>query len=99
MYQVRIDELVLKKDFKKIDLRNQIRIIKAIRQKLTTKPKEFGRPLRGELKGFWKLRVGEFRVIYEVLEAEILVTIILVGFRRDEEAYRSALSRLYPEYR
>jgi mRNA-degrading endonuclease RelE of RelBE toxin-antitoxin system len=88
MYQVRIDELVLKKDFKKIDLRNQIRIIKAIRQKLTTKPKEFGRPLR-----------GEFRVIYEVLEAEILVTIILVGFRRDEEAYRSALSRLYPEYR
>ena len=103
MYQVRVDELVLKKDFKGIDLRNQIRIVKAIRQKLTTKPKEFGKPLRGELKRFWKLRVGEFRVIYEVKEEEVLVTIICVGFRRDEEVYRSLLSRLRsdepPEHR
>jgi mRNA-degrading endonuclease RelE of RelBE toxin-antitoxin system len=51
--------------------------------------------LRGELKGFWKLRVGQFRVIYEVQEDEVVVSIVVVGFRRDEEVYRAALGRSY----
>ncbi len=94
MYRVRIDDLVLKKDFKKIEARDRIKIVQAIRRKLVTKPKEFGKPLRGDLKGFWKLRVGDFRVIYEIAEEEILVTVVLIGFRRDEEVYRLALARI-----
>jgi mRNA interferase RelE/StbE len=93
MYRIVIDELVLRKDFKKIDLRDQRKIVKAIRQKLTTKPKDYGWPLRGELRGFWKLRVGEYRVIYEIQEDQALVYVVLVGFRRDEEVYQKALSR------
>ena len=94
MYRVIIDELVLKKDFKRIDLQDQRKIIRAIRNKLTANPKEHGEPLRGELKGFWKLRVGQFRVIYEIQENQVLVYVILVGFRRDEEVYRKVLYRL-----
>jgi mRNA interferase RelE/StbE len=94
MYQVVIDELVLRKDFKKIDPHDQRKIVRAIRQKLTTKPKDYGKPLRGKLRGFWKLRVGEYRVIYEIQENQVLVFVALAGFRRDEEVYREALSRL-----
>ena len=94
MYRVVIDELVLEKDFKKINLADQKRILTAIRKKLTTEPKKFGRPLRGELKKYWKLRVGKYRVIYEILEDQVLVYVILVGFRRDEDVYKAAVSRL-----
>lgn len=58
-----------------------------------TKPRDYGRPLRGELRGFWKLRVDEYRVTYEIQEDQALVYVVLVGFRRDEEVYQEALSR------
>jgi len=94
VFKVLIDELVLKKDFKKIDTTGQQRIIKTIRKKLTIKPKEFGKPLVGDLKGYWKLRIGEYRVIYEIEEEKVLVYVILVGYRRDEEAYKKVITRL-----
>lgn len=93
-YRILVDELVLKKDFRKIGLEDQRKIIRAIRQRLATRPKDYGEPLRGELKGFWKLRVGQFRVIYEIHEDQVVVSVIMVGFRRDEEVYRAALGRL-----
>jgi mRNA interferase RelE/StbE len=94
VFKVLIDELVIKKDFKKIDTTGQQRIIKTIRKKLTIKPKEFGKPLAGDLKGYWKLRIGEYRVIYEIDEEKVLVYVILVGYRRDEEAYKKVITRL-----
>ncbi|MCK4644856.1 MAG: type II toxin-antitoxin system RelE/ParE family toxin [Candidatus Aminicenantes bacterium] len=94
MFKVLIDELVFKKDFKRIDKTDQRRIIKTIRKKLTTKPKEFGKPLAGDLKGYWKLRIGEYRVIYEIEEEKVLVYVIMVGYRRDEEAYKKVITRL-----
>jgi mRNA interferase RelE/StbE len=93
-YGILVDELVLKKDFRKIGLEDQRKIIRAIRQRLATRPKDYGEPLRGELKGFWKLRVGQFRVIYEIHEDQVVVSVIMVGFRRDEEVYRAALGGL-----
>jgi mRNA interferase RelE/StbE len=93
MYTVLIDELVFKEDFRKIDKPDQRKIIKAIRKKLTRDPARFGTPLRGDLKGLWKLRVGQYRVVYELKKREIVVYVVKVGFRRDEEVYREALKR------
>lgn len=93
-YRIVVDELVLKKDFRKIGLEDQRKIVRAIRQRLAARPRDYGQPLRGELKGFWKLRVGQFRVIYEIHEDQVVVSVIVVGFRRDEEVYRAALGRL-----
>jgi len=93
-YRIVLDEPVLKKDFRKIGLEDQRKIIRAIRQRLATRPMDYGEPLRGELKGFLKLRVDQFRVIYEIHEDQVIVSIIMVGFRRDEEVYRAALGRL-----
>ncbi len=82
------------KDFKQIDKTDQRRIIKAIRTKLTTSPKEYGEPLSKEFAGLWKLRVGAYRVIYEIEEKRVRVYVILVGFRRNAEVYRKLVSRL-----
>ena len=42
--------------------------------------------LKGNLAGFCKLRVGDYRVIYEILYSERVIVIHLIGHRR--EVYR-----------
>ncbi|OGD20274.1 MAG: hypothetical protein A2W03_04395 [Candidatus Aminicenantes bacterium RBG_16_63_16] len=93
-YAVLIDELVFKDDFKGIELRHQRKIIKTIRERLSTEPDRYGEPLRGELKGYWKLRVGEFRVIYEIRKEDVVALVVKVGLRRNDEVYRAVLKRL-----
>ena len=45
-----------------------------------------GKPLRGEYAGVWTMRAWPFRVIYEIIEAALVVTVIRVRHRKD--AYR-----------
>ena len=42
--------------------------------------------LTGELAGLFKLRVGDYRVLYEILREEQLIVIHVIGHRR--EIYR-----------
>lgn len=94
MYAVLLDELVLKKDFKAIDISDRKRILRAIRSKLTRVPEKFGSPLSHSLSGLWKLRVGKYRVVYEIQEEKVVVYVVKIGFRRDEEVYIEAVKRL-----
>ena len=43
-------------------------------------------PFKGELAGLYKLRVGDYRVIYEILHEERTIVIHAIGHRR--EIYR-----------
>ncbi len=43
-------------------------------------------PLTGELQGLFKLRVGDYRIIYSVNSEQSLIVVHLVGHRR--EIYR-----------
>ncbi len=70
------------------------RIIRAIDEKLTGEPLKFGAPLSGNLAAFRKLRVGDYRVVYQVHEEQELIFILAVGPRRDKEIYGSALKRV-----
>lgn len=45
-----------------------------------------GSPLKGGLKGIRRLRVGDYRVLYEVKETALVVLVVRVAHRRD--AYR-----------
>jgi len=42
--------------------------------------------LTGNLAGFYKLRAGDYRVVYEIVRAESMIIVHLVGHRR--EIYR-----------
>ncbi len=70
------------------------RIIRAIDQKLTRSPLDFGAPLSGSLFNFRKLRVGDYRVVYQVRQTQVIVYVLAVGPRRDREIYQAALERL-----
>ncbi|PTN32689.1 type II toxin-antitoxin system RelE/ParE family toxin [Desulfonatronum sp. SC1] len=69
------------------------RIVRAIDQKLTQSPLEFGVPLSAGLADFRKLRVGDCRVVYQVRGHEVVVFVLAVGPRRDKEIYKAALRR------
>ncbi len=49
------------------------RIKKAIETRLTTVPHQYGEPLRKTLKGYWKLRVGDYRVVFKIVESEVWI--------------------------
>lgn len=69
------------------------RVVKAIDTKLTRQPMQFGAPLSGNLSDFRKLRVGDYRVVYQVHEKKVLIYVLAVGPRRDKEIYRLAVKR------
>lgn len=50
---------------------------------LAENPQRVGKPLRDELKGRYSARRGDFRVIYEIHEALVVVRVIAVRHRRD----------------
>jgi len=49
------------------------RIKKAIETRLIIAPHQYGEPLRKTLKGYWKLRVGDYRVVFKIVESEVWV--------------------------
>jgi len=43
-------------------------------------------PLTGDLSGFYKLRAGDYRILYEILQDERSIVVHKIGHRR--EVYR-----------
>lgn len=64
---------VKKIDLLKIDNKTKSMIKRAIQERLTTRPEVYGNPLRRSLKGYWKLRVGNYRVVFKITGYEILI--------------------------
>jgi mRNA interferase RelE/StbE len=63
------------------------RIVRAIDSKLTRAPLQFGSPLSGNLADFRKLRIGDYRVVYQVKEKKVLIYVLAVGPRRGKESW------------
>jgi mRNA interferase RelE/StbE len=94
MWQVQIHKLVMEEDFKRINKHDQLIILKTINKKLSVDPEGYGEGLKQGLKGFWKLKISHYRVIYRVEKEKVLVFVLKVGLRRDQEVYKEMLSRL-----
>ena len=94
MWTVLIHPLVFSEDLKRLDSSVQRKILDALRKRLTLDPKAYGKPLRDELAGLWRLRVGDYRVIYRIVENRVEVLVLKIGIRRDFEVYRELALRL-----
>ena len=73
----------VKRDLKGVSAEVQYVLRRAIEEKLMIDPLRFGIPLRRNLKGLLKLRVGDYRVIYSVERKIVTVYVIKIGHRRD----------------
>ena len=88
-YRLFYHPAVLAEDFRIINRNLQLRITRAIEQRLATEPAYYGEPLRHHYKGYWKLRVGDYRVIYQMVGQEVWV--YRIGHRK--EVYAGLHSR------
>ena len=82
-YTIRYHHLVKSEDIPKLDNTVKTRIKKVIETKLIAAPEEYGEPLRRTLKGYWKLRVGDYRVVFKVEGDDIIV----LGIRHRRDIY------------
>ena len=74
---------VTRKDIPALGNTVKLRIQKAVSQKLGQQPLHFGKPLQGSWSGLYSLRVGDYRVIYQVLQPDKTVRIMRIGHRRE----------------
>ena len=60
-------------DIPLLDARLRARIKNAIESRLARAPHLYGQPLRKTLRGYWKLRVGDYRVVFKIVGAEVWI--------------------------
>ena len=77
-------------DLPRIPSNMRDRIGRALQSRLTVNPERYGAPLRGSLRGYWKLRVGDYRAVYQIIGGEVRVLAILHRSRVYEAAAKRA---------
>ncbi|MEK1939753.1 MAG: type II toxin-antitoxin system RelE/ParE family toxin [Pseudomonas sp.] len=70
------------------------RVLKVIRERIAEgEPDKIGKPLRGPLAGYRRVRTGDVRIVYRI-DGTTIVLVLCVGARRDEEVYDAATKRV-----
>jgi mRNA interferase RelE/StbE len=68
---------VVRDDIPALSLSWKERIKDTIEKKISTSPENYGKPLRQSLRGYRKLRVGEYRVIFRIDKEIIYILAIM----------------------
>lgn len=89
MYKILYHPKVVKDDVPKLDQKTKNRIKKSIESKLLDRPELYSNQLRNTLSDYRKLRVGDYRVIFKIVQKNI--KILIIGHRRD--VYKIILNR------
>ena len=74
-------ESVVRKDIPSLAKGIRDRIRREIERKLAVNPVEYGKPLQYSLKGCRRLRVGDYRVIYQIDGDSVLI--VKIGHRKE----------------
>ncbi|MCD5971532.1 Addiction module toxin, RelE/StbE [Pseudomonas savastanoi pv. glycinea] len=83
----------VEQDLKQLGTAEARRILKVIRERIAEgEPDKIGKPLRGMLTGYRRIRTGDVRIVYRINGTEI-VLVLCVGARRDDEVYAAATRR------
>jgi mRNA interferase RelE/StbE len=89
-FTVRYHPAVKGVDLPRINTKMRERIRRAIESRLMTAPQEYGLPLRKNLGGYWKLRVGDYRVVFRV-EGNV---VYVLGIRHRKNVYEDVPGRI-----
>ena len=74
------------KELKKVGPEAARRITRFLRERISVldDPRTLGEPLHGpELNRFWKYRLGNYRIIADIRDKEVVILIVRVGHRRN----------------
>lgn len=89
-FDLRYHPAVRDLDIPRLDQKTRKRIRKALEERLITAPHKYGLPLRKNLKGYWKLRVGDYRVVFRIADTEVFI----LGIRHRKDVYGAISERI-----
>lgn len=84
MYTVKYHKNI-KRTLKNISKSDQLFILSWINKNLinTKNPRIYGKSLKGEKKGLWRYRVGNYRIVANIQDKELIILIIDMGHGKD----------------
>jgi len=84
MYRVAFTEKALK-SLKKLDPNVSKMLLAWVRKNLEdcTDPRQYGKALVGDHSGQWRYRVGDYRLIAEIKDDEIIILVLNIGHRKN----------------
>lgn len=73
------------KSLRKMDKQNARRIVDFmdLRIAVAADPRQSGKPLKGELGEFWRYRVGDYRILCEIRDDELVILAATIGHHRE----------------
>jgi mRNA interferase RelE/StbE len=71
------------RDLGGIDPQNARRIIGYLRDRVALDPRALGGPLKGQLREFWRYRVGDYRILARVEDDQMLVLVVKIRHRSE----------------
>lgn len=73
------------KSLRKMDKQTARRIVDFmdLRIAIAADPRQSGKPLKGELGEFWRYRVGDYRILCEIRDDELVILAATIGHRRE----------------
>jgi len=83
-YKLKFEKNALK-SLTKIDSNQRILLMAWIQKNLDQceNPRSHGKALSDKLNNYWSYRVGDYRIVVEIIDHELIIIIISVGHRRD----------------
>ena len=83
-YKLKFEKNALK-SLKKIDSNQRILLMAWIQKNLDQceNPRSLGKALSGKLNNYWSYRVGDYRIVVEIIDNELIIIVISMGHRRD----------------
>lgn len=76
------------KELRKLDRAVAARIVRTLETRIAPleDPRSLGAPLKGEHEGYWRWRIGDYRVVARIEDKRITILVVRVAHRR--EVYR-----------
>ncbi|MCR4703649.1 MAG: type II toxin-antitoxin system RelE/ParE family toxin [Saccharofermentans sp.] len=73
------------KQFRKLDRSVQVIVAKWIKKHLENcdDPKASGKALTANLKGYWRYRIGDYRLLVEIKDDELVIVAISIAHRSE----------------
>ena len=70
-------------DLRSLDRTTSEKIIEWVKNHLAQDPEKLGKPLKGVLKGLYRYRWGDYRIIYVIDNTENRISVLRIGHRKD----------------
>ena len=83
-WDYRFDSRALK-ELKKLGHQAQQEILSYLDERVTGTgdPRRFGKALKADLAGLWRYRVGNYRILCQIQDHQVIVLVVAVGHRNN----------------